>query len=339
MKIEHDSAEVLSGLRGGVTIGSPVTLFIRNLDWENWRDIMDPWEVNESARDAALTRPRPGHADLAGGLKYGHTDLRNVLERASARETAARVAVGAVCKQFLGTFGIEIISHVVALAAISAEVSKMSAKRIRQIAEKSVVRCADKKAERAMTVAIDRAREAGDSLGGIVEVRATGVPVGLGSCSQWDRRLDARLAAAIMGIPAIKGVEVGLGFAAAGLPGSKVHDEIFYSRNKGFYRKTNRAGGIEGGISNGEDIIARAAMKPIPTLRRPLMSVDIVTKRRFAASVERSDVVAVPAASVVAGAAVAFVLADAMLEKFGGDSVAETRANYKRYIAQVHGRS
>lgn len=338
MKIEHDSVEVISGLRGGVTIGSPITLLIGNKDWENWKDVMDPWQVKDASRKAAVTRPRPGHADLSGALKYGHTDVRNVLERASARETAPRVAVGAVCKAFLAEFGIEIVSHVVALAGVKAQTSKMSAQRIREASEKSSLRCADQEAERKMIGAIDRAIELGDSLGGIVEVRATGVPVGLGSYSQWDRKLESGLAAAVMSVQAIKGVEIGLGFAAADRRGSQVHDEILYSKKRGFYRKTNRAGGIEGGVSNGEDIVVRAAMKPIPTLRQPLSSVDMVTKETFEASVERSDVVAVPAASVVAGAAVAFVLADAMLEKFAGDSIVETRSNYDQYVDQVSSR-
>ncbi len=338
MKIEHDSVEVISGLRGGVTMGSPITLLIVNKDWENWQEVMDPWKVKGASRKAAVTRPRPGHADLVGALKYGHADVRNVLERASARETAARVAVGAVCKAFLAEFGIEIVSHVVALAGVKAETSKMGVRRVREASEKSELRCADQEAERKMIAAIDRAKNIGDSLGGIVEVRATGLPVGLGSYSQWDRKLESRLAAAVMSIQAIKGVEIGLGFAAADRRGSQVHDEIFYSKKKGFYHKTNRAGGIEGGVSNGEDIIVRAAMKPIPTLRQPLSSVDMVTKETFEASVERSDVVAVPAASVVAGAAVAFVLADAMLEKFGGDSIAETRGNYDHYVDRVSSR-
>ena len=338
MKIERDSVEVVSGLRGGVTIGSPITLLIGNKDWKNWRDVMDPWQVKDASRKAAVTRPRPGHADLAGALKYGHADVRNVLERASARETAARVAVGAVCKAFLAEFGIEIVSHVVALGGVKAKISKMSVKRIKEASEKSAMRCADKEAERKMIDAIDRAKELGDSLGGIVEVRAIGVPVGLGSYSQWDRKLEARLAAAVMSIQAIKGVEIGLGFAAADRRGSQVHDEIMYDEKRGFYRKTNRAGGIEGGVTNGEDVIVKAAMKPIPTLRHPLSSVDIVTKEPFAASVERSDIVAVPAASVVAGAAVAFVLADAVLEKFGGDSLEETHRSYEQYIAQVRNR-
>ena len=338
MKIEHDSVEVISGLRGGVTIGSPITLLIGNKDWENWKDVMDPWQVKDASRKAAVTRPRPGHADLSGALKYGHTDVRNVLERASARETAPRVAVGAVCKAFLAEFGIEIVSHVVALAGVKAQTSKMSAQRIREASEKSSLRCADQEAERKMIGAIDRAIELGDSLGGIVEVRATGVPVGLGSYSQWDRKLESGLAAAVMSVQAIKGVEIGLGFAAADRRGSQVHDEILYSKKRGFYRKTNRAGGIEGGVSNGEDIVLKAAMKPIPTLRQPLSSVDMVTKETFEASVERSDVVAVPAASVVAGAAVAFVLADAMLEKCGGDSIVETRGNYDQYVDQVSSR-
>ena len=338
MKIERDSVEILSGLRAGVTIGSPIALLVKNKDWKNWRDVMDPWKELDGAAEAAVTRPRPGHADLAGALKYGHADLRNVLERSSARETAARVAVGAVCKAFLIEFGIEIVSHVIALGGVKAKTSGMNAERIRELSEKSPLRCADKAAQQTMTDAIDRAKELGDSLGGIVEVRATGVPVGLGSYSQSDRKLDARLAAAVMSIQAIKGVEIGIGFTAASRRGSQVHDEILYSKDRGFHRKTNRAGGIEGGVSNGEEIVVRAAMKPIPTLRSPLSSVDIATKKAFTASVERSDVVAVPAASVVVGAAAAFVLADAMLEKFGGDNLAETRSNYEQYLAQIRNR-
>jgi len=338
MKIERDSVEVLSGLRGGVTIGSPIALLIKNKDWKNWRDIMDPWQESDAAVEAAVTHPRPGHADLAGALKYGHADVRNVLERSSARETAARVAVGAIGKAFLAEFGIAVVSHVIALGGVKAKTSGMGVQRIKEVSERSSLRCADKTAERTMTGAIDRAKELGDSLGGIVEVRVAGVPVGLGSYSQWDRKLDGRLAAAVMSIQAIKGVEIGSGFAAASRRGSQVHDEILYSKERGFHRKTNRAGGIEGGVSNGEDIVVRAAMKPIPTLRNPLSSVDIATKKAFAASVERADVVAVPAASVVAGAAVAFVLADAMLEKFGGDNLAETRSNYEHYLAQIRDR-
>jgi chorismate synthase len=338
MKIERDAVEVFSGLRGGMTIGSPIALLIRNLDWDNWRDAMDAWEVKDAARKAAATRPRPGHADLAGAMKYDREDIRDVLERASARETAARVAVGAVCRTLLAEFGIEIVGHVVALGGVEADVSGMDTARIKELSLKSDLRCADADAERRMIEAIDRAKESGDSLGGVIEVRAGGVPVGLGSYSQWDRKLDGRLATSVMSIQAIKGVEIGLGFAAAGLPGSEVHDEIAYNKKKHFHRRTNRAGGIEGGVSNGEDIVVRTAMKPIPTLQRPLKSVDIATKEEFEASVERSDVVAVPAASVVAAAAVAFVLAEAFLEKFGGDSIAETTRNYKQYVAQVRSR-
>jgi chorismate synthase len=243
--------------------------------------------------------------------------------------------VGAVCKTFLVEFGIEVVGHVVALGGVEADISGMTVKRIRELAQKSALRCADRDAERRMVEDINRARESGDSLGGVTEVRAAGVPVGVGSYSQWDRKLDGRLAAALMSIQAIKGVEIGLGFAVSALPGSEVHDEIAYSEKGGFHRRTNRAGGIEGGVSNGEDVVVRAAMKPIPTLQKPLRSVDIETKEEFEASVERSDVVAVPAASVVAGSAVAFVLADAMLEKFGGDSLDETSRNYEQYMAKV----
>jgi len=338
MKIERDSLDVFSGLRGGVTIGSPIALLIRNLDWDNWRDVMDAWEVKGAASEAAVTRPRPGHADLAGALKYDRADIRDVLERASARDTAARVAVGAVCKAFLAEFGIDVVGHVVALGGVEADVSRIDAGRIKELSLKSDLRCADADAEGKMIEAIDQAKASGDSLGGVIEVRACGVPVGLGSYAQWDRKLDGRLAAAVMSIQAIKGVEIGLGFAASALPGSEVHDEIAYNNKSHFHRRTNRAGGIEGGVSNGEDIVVRAAMKPIPTLQRPLKSVDIATKEEFEASVERSDVVAVPAASVVAASAVAFVLADAVLEKFGGDSMTETTRNFEQYVAQVRSR-
>lgn len=330
MKIEKDSVKIYTGVRWGRTLGSPVGLMIRNRDWENWRDKMspDPMFLNSAA---AVTRPRPGHADLAGALKYGTFDIRNIIERSSARETAMRVAVGAVAKRLLEEFGIEVVSHVLSIGGVYAKVTKSSPKEIKKRAEASELRCSDPEAEKRMLRKIDAARAAGDSLGGIFEVIVTGVPAGLGSHTHWDRKLDGKLAAALMSIQAIKGVEIGAGFGTANRPGSLVHDEIYWSKKDGFYRKTNMAGGIEGGITNGENIILRAAMKPIPTLMKPLRSVDMASKKPFKAGVERSDVCAVPAAGVVAEAAVAFELAAAMLEKFGGDSIDEMKRNYLGY--------
>jgi len=330
MKIEKDSVKIYTGVRWGRTLGSPIGLMIRNKDWENWRDKMspDPMFLNSAA---PVTRPRPGHADLAGALKYGTTDVRNILERSSARETAMRVAVGSVAKRLLEEFGIEVMSHVLSIDGVFAKVSKTSPKEIKKRAEVSELRCSDPEAEKRMMRRIDAAKAAGDSLGGVFEVIVTGAPAGLGSHTHWDRKLDGKLAAALMSIQAIKGVEVGAGFGTANRPGSLVHDEIYWSKKDGFYRKTNMAGGIEGGISNGEIITLRAAMKPIPTLMKPLRSADLVSKKPFKASVERSDVCAVPAAGVVAEAAVAYELAAAMIEKFGGDSIDEMKRNYHWY--------
>jgi chorismate synthase len=330
MKIEKDSVKIYTGVRWGRTLGSPIGLMIRNKDWENWRDKMspDPMFLNSAA---PVTRPRPGHADLAGALKYGMTDVRNILERSSARETAMRVAVGSVAKRLLEEFGIEVMSHVLSIDGVFAKVSKTSPKEIKKRAEASELRCSDPEAEKRMMRRIDAAKAAGDSLGGVFEIIVTGAPAGLGSHTHWDRKLDGKLAAALMSIQAIKGVEVGAGFGTANRPGSQVHDEIYWSKKDGFYRKTNMAGGIEGGISNGEIITLRAAMKPIPTLMKPLRSADLVSKKPFKASVERSDVCAVPAAGVVAEAAVAYELAAAMIEKFGGDSIDEMKRNYHGY--------
>lgn len=334
MKIEKDSVKLYTGVRWGRTLGSPIGLVIRNKDWENWRDKMsaDPMFLNTAN---PITRPRPGHADMAGALKYGTTDIRNILERASARETAMRVAVGAVAKRLLEEFGIEVMSHVLSIGGVFAKVAKASPKEIKKRAEVSELRCADMDAEKRMLRKIDAAKSAGDSLGGVFEVIVTGMPPGLGSHAHWDRKLDGTLAAALMSIQAIKGVEIGAGFGAANRPGSSVHDEIYWSKKDGFYRKSNMAGGIEGGISNGENIVLRAAMKPIPTLVKPLRSVDMVSKKPFKATVERSDVCAVPAAGVVAEGAVAFALASAMVEKFGGDSIDEMKRNYSAYDRQL----
>ncbi len=352
MAIERDTVEITSGVRFAKTMGSPITMVVENKDWENWQEAMSiesgQWSV---VSGQCVTRPRPGHADLTGALKYGHYDIRNVLERSSARETAARVAVGAVCKRFLDEFDIKVMSWVVGIGGvkIGSRVKGQGSglEDIFQEAETSDVRCHDKAAAEKMRRTIDRARKNGDSIGGIFEVTVLGVPPGLGSHVQWDRKLNARLAMGLMSIQAIKGVEVGIGFEAAERFGSGVHDEIYFkgqgSRVKGqgnefwpispgFFRKTNNAGGIEGGMSNGEPIILRAAMKPIPTLYKPLRSVDIRTKKGFAASVERSDICAVPAASVVGESVVAFEIANAFVEKFGGDSIDEIKRNYRGYL-------
>ncbi|HYA87484.1 MAG TPA: chorismate synthase [Nitrospirota bacterium] len=337
MKIERDQVKIYSGVRWGRTLGSPVGLMIRNKDWENWRDKMSVDTMFLNSADP-LTRPRPGHADLAGALKYNMTDIRNILERSSARETAMRVAVGSVAKRLLEEFGIEVVSHVLSLGGVYAKVPKISVPELKKRAEVSELRCSDPDAEKRMMRKIDEAKAAGDTLGGVFEVIIQGVPVGLGSHAHWDRKLDARLANALMSIQAIKGVEVGAGFGVANRPGSQVHDEIFWSRKEGFYRKTNMAGGIEGGISNGEPIVLRAAMKPLPTLMKPLRSVDLASKRPFKASVERSDVSAVPAAGVVAEAAVAFEIASALVEKFGGDSIDEMKRNFSQYDRHLKAR-
>ncbi|MEW5954037.1 MAG: chorismate synthase [Bacillota bacterium] len=332
MQIEQDLARILAGVRGGVTLGSPLCLQVENRDWVNWSEIMSP---GPGARlDArVVTRPRPGHADLPGALKYGHRDIRNVLERSSARETAARVAACTAARRLLEELGIEVVGYVVSIGQVSSLAPGLPPEDLRGRAEASPVKSWEPSAGSAMVEEIDRARQAGDSLGGVFEIRAHGLPVGLGSHVHWDRKLDGRLAGALMSIQAIKGVEVGAGFAAAAAPGSKVHDEIFYDPSRrGFYRSTNNAGGIEGGISNGEPLVVRAAMKPIPTLYRPLRSADLLTGEQFEASVERSDVCAVPAACVVGESVVAWELAVACLEKFGGDSLAEIKANFKTYL-------
>ncbi len=337
MKIEKDTVKLYSGVRWGRTLGSPIGLMVRNKDWENWRDKMSPDPMFLNSADP-VTRPRPGHADLSGALKYGMTDIRNILERSSARETAMRVAVGAVAKRLLEEFGVEVVSHVLSIGGVFAKVPRVSPRELRKKAEASELHCADHDAEKRMMKKIDEARAAGDSLGGVFELIITGAPVGLGSHVHWDRKLDGRLASALMSIQAIKGVEVGAGFGVANKPGSQVHDEIFWSKKEGFYRKSNMAGGIEGGMSNGEDIVLRAAMKPIPTLYKPLKSVDMVSKRPFKASIERSDACAVPAAGVVAEAAAAFEIASAMIEKFGGDSIEEMKRNYESYRKHLRNR-
>jgi len=330
MKIERDRAEVLAGVRWGRTTGAPITVKIGNRDWENWRRLLEPF--GKPPPDyRPVTVPRPGHADLAGHLKYGHRDLRDVIERASARETAARVALGAMAKRFLRELGVGIASHVVSIHTAAAEVDVLSLgiapEEINARADRSPVRCLDPAAEAQMVARIDAARAEGDTVGGVFEVVAFGVPPGLGSYIQWDRRLDGRLAQALLSIPGVKGVEIGLGFQAAEMYGSEVHDEIFYAEGRGTYRETDRAGGLEGGVTNGEPLRVRAAMKPIPTLAKPLRSVDLVTKEEVLAHRERSDVCAVPAAAIVGEAMVALVLADAVLERFGGDSLEAVKRN------------
>ncbi|HXY20491.1 MAG TPA: chorismate synthase, partial [Gemmatimonadales bacterium] len=342
MKIEADRVQLLSGVRAGATLGSPITLLVENRDFEHWRDVMAPEPAAEPPR-RQLTRPRPGHADLAGSLKYDRADARDILERASARETAARVAAGAVCRRLLAELGVEIGSHVVALGGVLASPPSPLPVPLDPAADRSPVRCLDPEAERAMVAQIDAAAAAGDTLGGVVEVVARGLVVGLGSHVAWDRRLDGRLAAALMSIPAVKGVEVGLGFALGGLPGSQAHDEIVRAdaagaASGGFARTTNRAGGLEGGMTTGEPLVLRAAMKPISTLMTPLRSVDLRSGRPAPAQSERSDVTAVPALGVIAEAAVALTLADAVAEKFGGDSLDELRRNRDGYLAQLERR-
>ncbi len=341
MKIESDTIEILSGVRFLHTLGTPLAFVIANRDYKNWTNRMDP-TATKPENLAVVTKPRPGHADLSGYLKYELDDIRDVLERASARNTATLVAVGAIARQLLAEFSITVYSHVVQIGHESIQEDRLQGQSIEEIAlhaEASSVRVADEKAQKNMIAEIDRAKEAGNTVGGIFEVVATGVPVGLGSYAMPDRRLDARLAGAVMGIQAIKGVEIGLGFEAARKPGSQVHDAIYHQEQKGFYRDRNGAGGIEGGVSNGEPIVVRAAMKPIPTLYKPLDSVDVVTKEAFVAAIERSDACAVPAASVVGENTVAFVLAEALIEKFGGDSIQEMRRNYDSYIKRMQERS
>jgi len=334
MKIESDRVEFLSGLRFGKTLGSPISMAIWNKDWENWSDKM-AYEGEAPESVVPFSRPRPGHADLAGGIKYNQKDLRNILERASARETAARVAVGAVCKRFLEEFGIRIGSYVISIGALKPEIKEEDLLKRHELAENSQVRFPDPSNDEEFTKLIDEAKERGESLGGVFEVFAIGVPPGLGSHIQWDKRIDGKIAQAMMSIQAIKGVEIGLGFESARRFGSEVHDEIGWSEEKGYFRYTNNLGGTEGGITNGMPIVVRCAMKPIPTLTKPLRSVDISTREGVRAGKERSDVVAVPAASVVGEAMLAIVLADALLEKLGGDFMEEVKERFKRYMEHV----
>jgi chorismate synthase len=338
MKIERDRAEVTAGVRHGATLGSPVALGVTNRDYANWAQRMSPWPVEEPVAEVHL--PRPGHADLVGAQKYNQTDVRNVLERASARETAARVAGGALCKAFLAALGVQVRSHVVQIASVHAP-ARAVALELEDFAEvdASPVRCLDAESSRAMVAEIDRLRKDNESLGGVFEVQAFGLLPGLGSHVSWEQRLDGRLAMAICSIQALKGVSIGDGFHVAGLPGSEAHDEIFYDEQRGYYRESNRAGGLEGGMTNGQPLIVRGAMKPLPTLTKPLRSVDTATHAPAEALRERTDSCTVPAAAVVGEAMVALVLADAYRRKFGGDHIDDVLESVQAYRERIGWRS
>src|SRR5438552_1613458 len=335
MRIEQDRVEFLSGVRKGLTLGNPITLKIANKDWENWKEIMAA-EPGPPATEKVVTCPRPGHADLVGAIKYDHRDIRNVLEKASARETAIRVAVGGIAKRLLAEFGMHVFIYTVEIGCVNASIGeKVTVEELFLKAEASDVRCPDETSSTHMVERIREAKHKGDTLGGIFEVVVTSPPFGLGSYAQWDRRLTGRLAMALMSIQAMKGVEVGMGIEAARRFGSEVHDDIFYEPAKGFIRGSNNAGGLEGGITNGQPIVLRTAMKPISTLYNPKKSVDIETKAPVEATIERSDICTVPAAGVVGEAVVAYEMAAAMLEKFGGDNMKEMRRNYDSYQEYV----
>jgi len=336
MKIESDEAEVTAGVRGGETLGSPIAITIRNRDFENWQPSMDPWDVDEAeAHKRRVHAPRPGHVDLAGGMKYDRRDLRDVLERASARETASRVAAGAIAKELLRAFGIEIRSGVVSVGDGGDPEASATWEELLAVDDASPLRAIHRDRETAMIAAVDRAKEAGETLGGTILVAARGVPIGLGSYVQWNEKLDGRIAQAILSIHAVKAVAIGDGVAAARRTGSDVHDAIYFDEAQRYHRTTNRAGGLEGGVTNGEDVVVRAFMKPISTLRRGLPSVDTETLEAHRSQWERSDVTAVPACGVVCEAMLAIVLASAMREKFGGDTLADMRAAYEAYQARV----
>ncbi|PZX07704.1 chorismate synthase [Psychrobacillus insolitus] len=344
MQIEKDTVAITAGVRHGKSLGSPVCLVVNNDDWKHWTGIMgiDPLGEDIDPEDIKrqITRPRPGHADLVGGMKYGHRDLRNVLERSSARETTVRVAVGAVAKQLLSELGISIVAHVTKIGGIEADLSLATTKtveEIREIVEADPVYCLDSEASAKMVEAIDQAKKAGDTIGGVVEVIVEGMPAGVGSYVHYDRKLDAKLAMAMMSINAFKGVEVGIGFEMANLFGSQVHDQISWNEEEGYTRDTNRLGGLEGGMSTGMPIVVRGVMKPIPTLYKPLQSVDIETKEPFKASIERSDSCAVPAASVVAEAVIAWEVAAAVLETFNADKMDTLKAEIERHRAYTKG--
>ncbi len=336
MKIEHDEAQIVGGIRGGETIGSPVAIVIPNLDHENWQGAMDPWSLDSAeAEKRRVHAPRPGHVDLIGGMKYDRRDLRDVLERASARETASRVAAGAVAKELLRAFGIEIRSGVVSVGSAGDPEYSPTWDELSAVDEESPLRAVKREHEAAMTRAVDAAREAGETLGGTIVIAAHGVPIGLGSYVQWTEKLDGRIGQAILSIHAVKAVAIGDGVSGARRVGSEVHDPIYFDEQRSYHRTTNRAGGMEGGVTNGQDVVVRAFMKPISTLRKGLPSVDIETRQPHRSQWERSDVTAVPACGVVCEAMLAIVLADAMREKFGGDSLAEMKRNYDGYLAQL----
>ncbi|EJQ05640.1 chorismate synthase [Bacillus cereus] len=341
MQIETDQVQILSGVRHGETLGSPIALVVENRDFAHWTKIMgaEPLtEQEEKEMKRKVTKPRPGHADLNGAIKYGHRDMRNVLERSSARETTVRVAAGAVAKKVLAELGIKLAGHVIEIGGVQAkEITYSSIEELKSITEASPVRCLDEEAGNQMMKAIDDAKANGDSIGGIVEVIVEGMPIGVGSYVHYDRKLDAKLAAAIMSINAFKGVEIGIGFEAAHRPGSEVHDEILWDEEHGYTRRTNNAGGLEGGMTTGMPIVVRGVMKPIPTLYKPLQSVDIDTKEPFTASIERSDSCAVPAASVVAEAVVAWELATALIEQFGLDRMELIRENIEKHNEYARG--
>ncbi|HDR7711550.1 MULTISPECIES: chorismate synthase [Bacillus cereus group] len=341
MQIETDQVQILSGVRHGETLGSPIALVVENRDFAHWTKIMgaEPLtEQEEKEMKRKVTKPRPGHADLNGAIKYGHRDMRNVLERSSARETTVRVAAGAVAKKVLAELGIKVAGHVIEIGGVQAkEITYSSIEELKSITEASPVRCLDDEAGNQMMKAIDDAKANGDSIGGIVEVIVEGMPIGVGSYVHYDRKLDAKLAAAIMSINAFKGVEIGIGFEAAHRPGSEVHDEILWNEEHGYTRRTNNAGGLEGGMTTGMPIVVRGVMKPIPTLYKPLQSVDIDTKESFTASIERSDSCAVPAASVVAEAVVAWELATALIEQFGLDRMELIRENIEKHNEYARG--
>lgn len=336
MQIEKDQVQILSGVRHGKTLGSPITLVVKNDDWTHWTKVMgiEPLESEQDEEEIKrkITRPRPGHADLVGAIKYGHRDMRNVLERSSARETTVRVAAGAVAKKLLSELGITVAGHVLEIGGVKAEnISYDSLEELKERSENSPVRCLDEAAEKKMMAAIDKAKEDGDSIGGVVEVIVDGLPAGVGSYTHYDLKLDAKIAAAIVSINAFKGVEFGIGFEAARKPGSQVHDEIIWNEEEGYSRKTNNLGGFEGGMTTGMPIVVRGVMKPIPTLYKPLQSIDIDTKEVFEASIERSDSCAVPAASVVAEAVVAWEIAQAIVDQFGKDRIDQIKENIESW--------
>jgi len=336
MKIETDEVEITAGVRGGETIGSPIAITIRNADFENWEGAMGVWDLDdEEARKRRVNSPRPGHVDLAGGMKYGRKDLRDVLERASARETASRVAAGGIAKELLRAFGIEIRSGILSVGDAGDPEYSPTWEELVAVSDDSPLRAVRKSDEAAMIAAVDKAKEAGETLGGAILIAASGVPVGLGSYVQWNEKLDGRIGQAILSIHAVKAVSIGDGIAAARKSGSEVHDPIYFDEAKRYHRKSNRAGGLEGGVTNGQHVVVRAFMKPISTLRKGLPSVDIENKEPHRSQWERSDVTAVPACGVVCEAMLAIVLAAAMREKFGGDSLGEMKSNYGQYLEQI----